>query len=124
MKSQESYRAKKREIKTEMQAGLLKLAVALARTSGCDPNELLPSYGPKQRSANKRRKNYSPDELVDTKEAGVILGLSKKTLENWRCQGKGPAFKSIGNRCHYRVRDLEAYLAANTFGSTSEYKER
>lgn len=123
MKSQESYRAKKSAIEAELRAGVLNLAAALARTARCQPSDLLPAYG-LDAASTKRRKRHSPDELVDTKEAGAILGLSKKTLENWRYQGKGPAFTSIGKRCHYRVRDLEAYLAANTFGSTSEYKER
>lgn len=123
MKPKKSYRARKSEIQAKMKAGMLDLAVALARVGRCNPSDMLPAYGVEP-SSSKTKKHYSPDELVNTKEAGVILGLSPKTLENWRCQGKGPQFLNLGKRCHYRVRDLEAYLAANKFGSTSEYGGR
>ena len=123
MKSKKPTRAQKRKIQNEMKTGMLDAVVAFAKLAGCHPSDLLPSYGD-EHSSPEQKQRYSSDELVNTKDAAALLGLAPKTLENWRCQGKGPEFKNIGNRCHYRVRDLEAYLTANTFGSTSEYKER
>lgn len=122
MKLEKSRRARQRKIQKDMKKGMLDLAYALAKTGRCHPSDILPSYGVRRFSA-KAKKHYSPDELVNTKQAGSILGLSPKTLENWRCQGKGPSFLNIGKRCHYRVADLQTYLAANRFSSTSEYKE-
>lgn len=122
MKPCTSNHAKKRKIQNEMRAGMLDAVVAFARLAGCHPSDLLPSYGEEHSSPNRKRR-YCSSELVGTKEAAVLVGLSPKTLENWRSKGGGPRFQKSGNRCYYRVRDLEAYLAANTFGSTSEYKE-
>ncbi len=122
MDSEKSRCARQRKIQKDMKAAMLGLATALAKTGRCHPSDILPSYGTR-RSAAKAKTHYSPDELVNTKQAGSILGLSPKTLENWRSQGGGPLFRKIGNRCHYRVSDLEAYLAAKRYGSTSEYKE-
>lgn len=122
MDPEKSRRARRRKIQKDMKHCILDLAGALAKTVRCHPSDILPSYG-QRRSSAKAKKHYSPDELVNTKQAGSILGLSPKTLENWRSLGGGPLFRKIGNRCHYRVSDLEAYLAANKFGSTSEYVE-
>lgn len=122
MDPKKSRCARRRKIQKDMKAVIFDLAVALAKTGRCHASDILPSYG-KRRSSAKAKKHYSPDELVNTKQAGSILGLSPKTLENWRCQGKGPSFLNIGKRCHYRVADLQTYLAANRFSSTSEYKE-
>lgn len=45
-----------------------------------------------------------------------MLGVSPRTLANWRTQGIGPAFVRIGqvhSRTLYRVDDLHAWLDAN-----------
>lgn len=34
---------------------------------------------------------------------------SRKTLQNWRVLGKGPAFVKIGNSVLYSIKDIEAY---------------
>ena len=36
--------------------------------------------------------------------------FSKKTLEVWRCQGRGPAYKKIGRKVFYAVEDLDRFL--------------
>lgn len=53
------------------------------------------------------------DELKNTAQAGEHLKTEKKTLENWRSQGRGPAFVKIGSRVFYRVRDLDAFIERN-----------
>ena len=40
-------------------------------------------------------------------------GISPRTLEHWRCIGKGPRFLKIGGRVLYRLAEVEAYEAAN-----------
>ena len=36
-------------------------------------------------------------------------GITPKTLQNWRSQGKGPAFIKVGGHVLYRMEDLERY---------------
>lgn len=67
------------------------------------------------------------DELLTTPEAARLLRLSTPTLERMRSQGTGPPFIRLGPgrraRIAYRRGVLEAFLDANTFNSTSEYKD-
>jgi hypothetical protein len=46
--------------------------------------------------------------FVDTVEAARILGLSPRTLEKQRCQGRGPAYHKLSNRVLYAIDELEA----------------
>jgi len=64
------------------------------------------------------------DSLVSAKSAAAMLGLSPRTLESWRIEGKGPRYISIGvrrfrrrgkmvrsPRCtRYRVSDLQKWI--------------
>ncbi len=53
---------------------------------------------------------------VAANEAAAMLGVSPRTLANWRTQGIGPAFVRVGSvhsRTLYRVEDLTAWLDAN-----------
>lgn len=54
------------------------------------------------------------------KAAEILGGLSPRTLERWRLEGKGPAFVRAGSRCLYREDDLLAWLDANRRTSTSD----
>ena len=59
--------------------------------------------------------------LVTTPQAAEYLGsLKPNTLEIWRIQGIGPAYKKIGRLVRYSLDDLDAYLEAQTRRSTSE----
>lgn len=59
--------------------------------------------------------NYS------TAEAAKYLGeLKPKTLENWRCQGRGPRFLKLGSRVIYTKDELDAFKASCLRSSTSE----
>ncbi len=53
-------------------------------------------------------------------EAAQFLRLSPRTLQRHRLDGTGSRFVRAGRRVLYRVSDLEAWLSANTFLSTSE----
>lgn len=65
------------------------------------------------------------DWLLTEEQAARILGVSKKTLRNWRWQGGcGPAFTRIGRRMiRYRYSDLLAFIAAGMRRSTSDMGE-
>lgn len=53
---------------------------------------------------------------VAANEAAAMLGVSPRTLANWRTQGIGPAFIRVGavhSRTLYRLDDLHAWLERN-----------
>ncbi len=61
------------------------------------------------------------DRLITTKEAATILGVSKAFLERDRWAGARIPFIKVGSRAvRYRVQDLEAYLEAHRYRSTTE----
>ena len=52
------------------------------------------------------------------KEAAFVLGISSRTLANWRCKGRGPAYIRLGKKrspVMYRVSDV-AGLDCRTSG--------
>jgi excisionase family DNA binding protein len=55
-----------------------------------------------------------------TVQAANYLGLSRRTLEGFRCRGGGPAFIKAGRRRLYRREDLDAWALANRRASTSD----
>lgn len=59
--------------------------------------------------------------IFNTKEAAEYVGLSKPTLERFRCYGGGPLYCKIGLRVvRYRKADLDAWLEARLISSTSQ----
>ena len=63
----------------------------------------------------------APAALLSTENAARYLGLSARTLNNWRWLGggRGPAFVRLGRSVRYDVRTLDAWIAGRTFDSTS-----
>jgi 5-methylcytosine-specific restriction protein A len=49
---------------------------------------------------------------MKTKEAAAFLSFSSTTLNNWRCEGRGPTYFKIGGSVRYRRIDLEAWANA------------
>lgn len=60
------------------------------------------------------------DRVLTSAEVEKILDLKPRTLDQWRVYGKGPRFTKIGRNVRYRRSEVRAYLAANTFASTTE----
>ena len=62
---------------------------------------------------------------LNTEEAARIVRLSPRTLERLRTHGTGPRYpkpgKGVRSRVLYRLQDLEAWVEAVHFASTSEY---
>lgn len=50
------------------------------------------------------------DRLVNEKEAAAILGLSVKTLQQWRFCATGPVYRKLGKAVRYSLADLQAYV--------------
>lgn len=61
--------------------------------------------------------------VMTTCDAAAYLGKKPQTLRKWRVAGGGPRYIRMGSgplaRVGYRLADLEAWLAARTFESTS-----
>ena len=58
----------------------------------------------------------APPLAVNAVEAAAMLGVSSRTLANWRTQGIGPAFVRVGavhSRTLYLLDDLNTWLANN-----------
>jgi len=62
---------------------------------------------------------FARRRLHDPHEASSYLRVARQTLARWRCHGLGPPFVRIGGRIFYDRADLDAFIDANKFQSTS-----
>ena len=51
-----------------------------------------------------------------TKAAARYIGFNHRTLNQWRYQGKGPAYRRIGRSIRYFQSELLAWLEARRVG--------
>lgn len=58
--------------------------------------------------------------VIREEKAAELLGLSPRTLQRFRVEGRGPKFVKLGKRVFYTEEDLEAYVSASRRQSTSE----
>ncbi len=55
----------------------------------------------------------NPSDLLNEKEAAAILGVTPRTLTNWRWRGDGPRWVRVGSRLvRYRRSELLAFVEA------------
>ena len=54
--------------------------------------------------------------FLTPREAATLLGLSVRTLDRYRCNGKGPAFYKFGGRVRYTPDDLGQWAATRPPG--------
>lgn len=62
-------------------------------------------------------------ELIDTKTAAPLIGISPATLENWRVRGEGPLFHKTPGRTGkvlYDPADIAAWRQQRRFSSTAD----
>lgn len=62
-------------------------------------------------------------ELLTPAEAAARTGLKEATLANMRCRGDGPAFHKISKFVRYDSADLDRWMRARRYHSTSEASE-
>jgi len=58
--------------------------------------------------------------LLREAEAARRLGTSVRTLQKWRCNGKGPRFVRLSRAVRYDPADLEAFIGVGRRMSTSD----
>lgn len=62
-----------------------------------------------------------PLSTLDRAELAGIIGVSIRTLARWAKNGGGPKFFKIGGIVKYRIRDVDEWMAENSFTKDSEY---
>lgn len=60
------------------------------------------------------------DGFAPQKHVAQFLGLSERTMERLRLEGRGPVFCKFGRRVMYRWRDVLAWTDAQRRTSTSD----
>ena len=60
------------------------------------------------------------NNYLNPHQAGVVLGLSAKTLARYRVAGSGPVFHRFGRRIRYLREDLQAWAEAQRRASTAD----
>ncbi|MFN9251402.1 MAG: helix-turn-helix transcriptional regulator [Brevundimonas sp.] len=68
--------------------------------------------------ANDNRAIASARPVMSTKDAARFLGVSHRTLEDWRLTNSGPRFVKLGRLVLYRLSDLQDYMDRNCFSHT------
>ena len=59
-------------------------------------------------------------QFIDEIQAAAILGVSRKSMQNWRWRGIGPTFHRFETAIRYEVGELLAYAAERRVQSTTE----
>jgi len=49
-------------------------------------------------------------EWLKTEEAAEHMGFKRKTLDNWRSEGRGPRYSRVGRSIRYHILDLEKFM--------------
>jgi hypothetical protein len=88
--------------------------------------EALPNRHARRRATAPGRRG-DPQEKAAAAEYVNEDGLAERylipprTAQRWRASGEGPPFIRLGKRrVLYRIADVEAWLAAKTFGSRAD----
>lgn len=61
------------------------------------------------------------DHLISAEDTANLLNISSSTLAKMRLTGQSPRYVKLGRRVAYRPSDVEAWVEAQSFKSTSEY---
>ena len=86
------------------------------------PNDAVPSAvaAPLEESGGRAIPDH-PQAMLTTTQAAGVLGLSPRTLEQFRVKGGGPEYFALGKRAiRYRRYVLENWLDARRRVSTSD----
>lgn len=59
------------------------------------------------------RKTPKIPGLMHHKQLAELLGVTPRTLQQWRRDGRGPPFVRIASQIYYRDRDRDAWLSGS-----------
>lgn len=97
-------------------SALLGLAAALVKEGKALPQDL---FREQPLPLSKQSLPSYEGGLMLPTQASKALGLSPKTLANWRVTGEGPAFLKVGGRVRYHRQDLADWQASRKRSNTS-----
>jgi predicted DNA-binding transcriptional regulator AlpA len=60
------------------------------------------------------------DTLLNETQAAELLGLSVRTLQNWRLRGGGPPYQKLGRAVRYSLIKLRQWIAEGSRSNTSD----
>lgn len=66
-----------------------------------------------------KTQNIAQSPYMDVLEAANYLGISRSTLDTYRSEGRGPAYRKHGWRVKYKRSDLDQWSERRTYLSTS-----
>lgn len=69
--------------------------------------------GTGSQSALTENQSIQDKELLTDAETATYLGISKRTLREWRQNGKGPGFIQMGRKIRYVKKDILEYFQKN-----------
>ena len=69
---------------------------------------------------DRPRPQGSGSPFMNQDAAAEFLGLSPRTLERFRLEGRGPDYRKFGRRCLYHQDDLLTWAEAQRRTSTSD----
>ena len=58
--------------------------------------------------------NSSASDFMDENAVAATLGISKKTLQQWRFLGRGPKFVKLGRLCRYKKEEIDNHVNSRT----------
>jgi len=73
---------------------------------------------PKRLTATNDFQAPAPVQHLDQRDLAARWLVSPRTLEQWRCQGRGPRFLKLGGRVVYPMEEVEAFESANLHANT------
>jgi predicted DNA-binding transcriptional regulator AlpA len=60
------------------------------------------------------------DPLLNEHEAAALLGVSVRTLQNWRLRGGGPPYQKLGSAVRYSLVKLRQWIENGSRSNTSD----
>ena len=76
--------------------------------------------GPFDAAGREEKERESETHYMSTRQVAAYLGLSPRTLENYRCRGGGPPFHVFGGAVRYLLSDVVNWASKRRRRSTSD----
>ena len=67
----------------------------------------------------KPKQKITQSPYLDVLEAANYLGIARSTLDTYRSEGRGPAYRKHGWRVKYKRSDLDQWSERRVYLSTS-----
>lgn len=109
---------RKKSHSQKVENAYLQMTELLVKRCGLNLSFLVSVHTPKQQF-----QSFQPTDLLDSTQAATFLGLSAKTLANWRVSGQHDLpYRRIGSAIRYQYADLQAFANNNKRLNTSQQK--